>query len=109
MKGLKLLTIMMLFFASMSLNAQDKKLKANEAEVLYSVSIHCASCVTKLNAKLPYLRNIKDFKVNMADQTIWFLYKKNKTDVEKLAKELDKLGYPAEVVNSTTGVPKESK
>ncbi len=101
MKRFALLTLLFALIVSFPLNAQDKKtkLKDNEAEVLFSVAIHCADCEAKLAAQLPFVKGVKDLKIDIDNQTIWFLYRKDKTDEKKLAEELDKLGYPGTVVD----------
>ena len=37
-------------------------------------------------------------KVTLDDKTVWVKYDTRKTDVEKLAKAINKMGYEAEVV-----------
>lgn len=99
MKSLKFLAIVILSLVSLNLNAQkSKKLKANEAEVLYSIVIDCASCEKTLNEKVPFIDGIKDLKVNLEKQTIYLVYRKDKTNVTKVAEELKKLGYPAKEI-----------
>ena len=96
MKRLKVLAIVVLSLVSLNLSAQkSKKLKGNEAEVLYSIAIDCASCEKTLNDKVPFIDGIKDLKVSLEKQTIYLVYRKDKTDVTKIATELKKLGYPA--------------
>ncbi len=96
MKRLKVLAIVVLSLVSLNLSAQkSKKLKGNEAEVLYSIAIDCASCEKTLNDKVPFIDGIKDLKVSLEKQTIYLVYRKDKTDVTKIAAELKKLGYPA--------------
>ena len=86
-----------------SATAQDKttKLKKNEAEVTYLVSIDCPHCVAKLEAKLPFEKGVKDLKVSLETTTIWFKYDVRKTDVEKLKTAIEKLGYEAKVLDKT--------
>ena len=80
--------------------AQDKKQKknANLEEVTFVTSIDCRNCVKKVEAKLPYEKGIKDIKVNLDDRTVWIKYDATKTDKEKLAAAIVKLGYEAEEV-----------
>ncbi len=111
MKTLKFLVIVVLSLASLNLSAQkSKKLKANEARVLYSVVIDCEGCVKTLNDKVPFIVGIKDLHVNLEKQTIALVYRKDKTDVKKIAVELEKLGYPAkEIKKVATKGTKEVK
>ena len=80
--------------------AQDKKQKKNDKiqEVTFVTTIDCKNCVKKVEAKLPYEKGIKDMKVNLDDRTVWIKYDATKTDKEKLAAAINKLGYEAEEV-----------
>lgn len=90
---LKIFAVALVAFLSINLSAsaQDKK----EAEVKFSVTIDCQNCVKKLEANLPFEKGVKDLKVNLEDKTVWFKYQSDKTDKEKLAKAIEKLGYKA--------------
>ena len=78
--------------------AQDKKQKkqADIREVTFVTSIDCKNCVKKVEANLPYEKGIKDMKVNLDERTVWIKYDAAKTDKEKLAAAIVKLGYDAE-------------
>ena len=80
--------------------AQDKKQKkqADLKEVTFVTTIDCKNCVKKVEANLPYEKGIKDMKVNLDDRTVWIKYDATKTDKEKLAAAIVKLGYEAEEV-----------
>ncbi|MFA5851032.1 MAG: heavy-metal-associated domain-containing protein [Bacteroidales bacterium] len=91
------LVLVALFVLTNNINAQDKKIK-KDAEVTFSVSIDCPSCVKKLEAKLPFENGVKDLKVDLETKTVWFKYQSDKTTKEKLASALDKLGYPAKEI-----------
>lgn len=91
------LILVALFIFSNNTNAQDKKIK-KDSEVKFAVELECPSCVKKLEAKLPFEEGVSDLKVDLATKTIWFKYQSNKTDKEKLAKALEKLGYPGKEV-----------
>lgn len=102
MKKIMFLTTVVLSLLTLSLSAQKgKKLKENEARVLYSVTLDCASCVTKINDNVPFMDGIKDVKVSLEKQTIVLVYRTDKTNVDKIAKELEKLGFPAKEVKKT--------
>ncbi|GAB1472719.1 hypothetical protein MASR2M69_01600 [Bacteroidota bacterium] len=100
MKTFQLISIAilsLLLFASGTVFSQDKKV-VKDSEVTFSIPIDCPSCQKKLESKLPYEKGVKDMKINLEKQTIWFLYSSDKTNKENLAKALDKLGYPAKEV-----------
>ncbi|MEA4867401.1 MAG: copper chaperone [Bacteroidia bacterium] len=112
MKTIQLVSITILsalILISGGLNAQSKNVK-KDAEVLFSVPVDCPSCQKKLEAKLPYEKGVKDMKIDLEKQTIWFLYSPDKTNKEALVKALDKLGYPAvEVTKGKDGKSGEEK
>lgn len=85
---------LVMFFNTM-LPAQDKKSK--NAEVTFSVNMDCKNCVKKLEAKLPFEEGVKDLKVDLDTHTVWFVYSTEKTNKEKLAKAIEKLGYTATI------------
>ena len=88
--------------------AQDNKQKknANIQEVTFVTTIDCKNCVKKVEANLPYEKGIKDMKVNLDDRTVWIKYDAAKTDKEKLAAAINKLGYEAEEVKPEPGEKK---
>ena len=95
-----MMAVLLLVGAATAAQAQDKKQKkqANLQEVTFVTTIDCKNCVKKVEANLPYERGIKDMKVTLDDQTVWIKYDANKTDKEKLAEAIRKLGYEAEEV-----------
>lgn len=99
MKTIQLISIaiLSLLLFTTSVGAQSKK-KSNDSEVTFSVPIDCPSCVKKLEAKLPHEKGVKDLKISLEKQTVWFLYASDKTNKENLIKALDKLGYAAKEV-----------
>ncbi len=92
-----LLAIAIVALFSLNSDAQNsKKKQANIAEVTFVSSIDCAGCVKKVEGNIPYEKGVKDLKVNLDDQTIYIKYDATKTDKEKLAAAIVKLGYTAE-------------
>ena len=100
MKHFLFITLALLLMAGTAAFAQDKKQKknANLEEVTFVTTIDCKNCVKKVEANLPYEKGIKDMKVNLDDRTVWIKYDATKTDKEKLAAAIVKLGYEAEEV-----------
>ena len=95
-----LLTLLVVAGGATAAMAQDKKQKKNAdiREVTFVTTIDCKNCVKKVEANLPYEKGIKDLKVNLDDRTVWIRYEAAKTDKEKLAAAINKLGYEAEEV-----------
>ncbi len=83
---------------STGLYAADKKKDKNTAEVTYVTTIDCKNCVKKVEAQLPFVAGVKDMKVTLEDKTVWVKYDTRKTDPEKIAKAINKMGYEAEAV-----------
>ena len=106
MKRFLFITLTLLLMVCTATFAQDKKQKKNAdiQEVTFVTTIDCKNCVKKVEANLPYEKGIKDMKVTLDDQTVWIKYDANKTDKEKLAEAIRKLGYEAEEV-----IPEETK
>lgn len=104
MKRFLFLSLTLLLMAGTAAFAQDKKQKksANIQEVTFVTSIDCKNCVKKVEANLPYEKGIKDMKVTLDDRTVWIKYDAGKTDKEKLAAALNKLGYEAEEITPET-------
>ena len=98
MKRYLIITLALLLIAGTAAFAQDKKQKKNAdiQEVTFVTTIDCKNCVKKVEANLPYEKGIKDMKVNLDDRTVWIKYDAAKTDKEKLAAAIVKLGYEAE-------------
>lgn len=78
-----------------SADAQTRRKASKFQEVTFVTTIDCKNCVKKVEAKLPDEKGIKDMKVNLADKTVWIKYDATKTDKEKLAAAINKIGYEA--------------
>ncbi len=100
MKAIKFLTVLLAAVLTLSLSAQaqNKKKAPKYEEVTFSANIHCHSCKAKCDAALPYIKGVKDFKVSVEDQTVWFKYDPTKVTKQKLGAELTELGYPAKEI-----------
>lgn len=85
----------MVMAISFTANAQTGKKASKESEVKYSVSIDCENCKKKVEAVLPYVKGVKDIKVDLAARSVWVKYDNTKTNKETLASEIKKIGYDA--------------
>ncbi|MFA5713419.1 MAG: heavy-metal-associated domain-containing protein [Bacteroidales bacterium] len=107
-KAAALIFTLLLTFSWAGAQTQEGKNK-NESQVLFSVEIDCASCKQKLEAKLPFEKGVKDLKIDLEEQTVWFLYDNRKSSKEALVLALKKLGYSAKELKpkgEATGVEK---
>ncbi|MCF0167311.1 MAG: heavy-metal-associated domain-containing protein [Bacteroidales bacterium] len=83
-------------FIGFNCQAQNQKeTKSKYAEVTFVTTIECNNCVKKAEANLPYQKGVKDCKIKLEDQTVYFKYDTGKTDKETLKKSIEKLGYEA--------------
>jgi len=96
-----MLTLLIVAGGATAAMAQDKKQKkqANIQEVTFVTTVDCKNCAKKVEANLPYEKGVKDLKITLDNQTVWVKYDANKTDKEKLAAAIRKLGYEAEEVS----------
>lgn len=90
-----IITLVSFSFSASAQNQTKKKASADVQEVTFVTTIDCKNCVKKVEANLPYEKGIKDMKVNLEDKTVWIKYDASKTDKEKLAAAIVKLGYEA--------------
>ena len=101
MKAIKFLTVLLVAVLTLSLSAQaqnKKKAAPKYEEVTFSADIHCNSCKNKVDAALPYIKGVKDFKVSVEERTVWFKYDATKVTKQKLGAELAELGFPAKEI-----------
>ncbi len=101
MKAIKFLTVLLVAVLTLSVSAQaqnKKKAAPKFAEVTFSADIHCNSCKDKVDAALPYIKGVKDFKVSVEERTVWFKYDASKVTKQKLGAELAELGFPAKEI-----------
>lgn len=88
---------MLLTISLFAVNAQNKKQSSSTAEVTFETTIECRNCVKKVEAHLPFEQGVKDMKIDLPSRTIWIKYDSKKTNEEKLAAAIKKLGYGAKV------------
>lgn len=63
--------------------------------VVYDVPLHCANCVKKVKENLSYEKGVKALEVSLEDRMVKVTYDPSKTDEQKLAAAISKLGYKA--------------
>ena len=100
-----MMTALMLLVSAGAFAQKRESKKAPYGEVTFVTNLHCAKCVKKCNATLPYEKGIIDYKIDLDSKTIYFKFDISKTSPEKLSKAIEKLGYTA---SKTETVP-ESK
>lgn len=93
----KILLAAMAVLVSVSLMAAPKKAAQTET-VVYSVHLHCANCVKKVQENISFEKGVKDLKCSLEEGKVTVTFDPAKTSVEKLEAAIEKLGYEATVV-----------
>jgi periplasmic mercuric ion binding protein len=88
----KLSALIALLILSVSVTAQIKN-DVTKKEVTFIVNMHCSACKEKIEKYIPMERGVKDIKVDLEKKEVTVIYKPNKTNVEKLKKAIEELGY----------------
>jgi len=85
----------MLLILSVSVTAQVKSdaNKKKAEEVTFIVGMHCSACKEKIEKYIPLERGVEDIKVDLEKKEVTVIYKSKKTNVEKLKKAIEELGY----------------
>ena len=73
------------------------KPKKDIKTVVFSANLHCKACVNKVMDNVAFEKGVKDLKVDLEKHTITIKYDAAKTNPEKLAAAIEKLGYKAKV------------
>lgn len=89
------LIVALLAFAAPVQAKNDKK----TADVEFKVELHCHKCIEKITENVGFEKGVKDLQCDLAKKSVKIVYDPRKTNVEKLEKAIEKLGYEAEVVN----------
>ena len=85
-----ILTALMAF--AVSSYAGPKK-KVELKEVTFSVHLHCANCVKKVQENISFEKGVKGLHVCLEDQIVYLKYDSAKTSEETLRAAIEKLGY----------------
>lgn len=93
----KTLIIIMTALVAFAVSAYaGPKKKAELKEVTFSVHLHCASCVKKVQENISFEKGVKDLHVCLEDQIVYIKYDAAKTSEEKLKAAVESLGYKVE-------------
>lgn len=74
------------------------KPKAALREALYQTNLHCQNCADKIRDNVSFEKGVKDLKIEVDAKTVRIVYDSAKTDAEKLAQAIRKLGYKVELI-----------
>lgn len=107
MKKLMMTLILALMAAGVTTVSGQTARKTGDVEMaIFKTNIHCESCQTKIEDKLPFEKGVKDVLINLEEKTIRVDFDRTKTDAAKIKKAIEKLGYKADEINPETGLKK---
>jgi copper chaperone CopZ len=95
MKKSLIITMTALMAFAVSSFAGPKK-KGELKEVTFSVHLHCANCVKKVQENIAFEKGVKDLHVCLEDQIVYIKYDSAKTSEETLKAAVEELGYKVE-------------
>jgi copper chaperone CopZ len=99
MRAIQIILATVVFLLSTTaVSAQDKKKNIKEEQVVFSVNMHCHNCEQKIRKNIPYEKGVKDMITNLEKQLVTIKYQKNRTNVAKLKKAIEELGFTCEEV-----------
>ena len=61
--------------------------------VVFDVSVHCQGCKAKIERSLAFEKGVKEVEASVEHRTVTVRYKTKKTNPDKLADAIRKLGY----------------
>lgn len=80
-----------MFVVSFTLNASPKT--DNKKTVTFNVSMHCQSCVNRIEKEVSFEKGVKDLQVNLSDKTVKVTFDSIKTNTNTIKKSIEDLGY----------------
>ena len=75
----------------------EKKKNSDIRTVTFTSNLHCSNCAKKVKENIAFEKGVKALEVSVENHSIKISYDASKTDVEKLAAAIRKLGYSAEL------------
>ena len=74
------------------------KPKDQSREALFQTNLHCRNCAAKIQDNVAFEKGVKDLSISVDAKTVRIVYNPAKTNVDKLAEAIRKLGYTAELI-----------
>ena len=84
---------MLILSVSVIAQVKNDANKKKTEEVTFIVGMHCSACKEKIEKYIPLERGVEDIKVDLEKKEVTVIYKSKKTNVEKLKKAIEELGY----------------
>ena len=98
MKRTFAMVVLLLGISTTTLQAQKVETKT----VTYEVNMHCQSCKAKIERDIVFEKGVKEVEATLDKKLVTVKYDATKTDPQKIAKAIEKLGYTAKVVEPKT-------
>lgn len=87
-------------FAAVPANASESNSSASAIvaikkteTVVFETSMHCNKCVAKINDNIAFEKGVTNLKVDLKTKTVKVTYDPTKTNKDKIAAAIKKLGY----------------
>lgn len=96
MRKIITLTLILLGFAVLTSQAQKVEIKS----VTFEVNMHCQSCKAKIERDIVFEKGVKEAEATLDKKLVTIKYDATKTDPDKIARAIEKLGYTAKVVET---------
>ncbi len=72
--------------------------KTQSREAIFQTNLHCKNCAAKIQDNVAFEKGVKDLTIDVDAKTVRIVYNPTKTNVDKLAEAIRKLGYTAELI-----------
>ena len=73
-------------------------MSAKNEKVIFQVAMDCNSCKLKIEKNIAFEKGVKLLDVNLEKQCVEITFNDEKTDVLRLQKGFEKIGYKAELL-----------
>lgn len=93
MKAIQYIIILFSMFFSLQTVAQKKEKTVNMDTVTYTMPLHGKHCENIIMKNIPFEKGVIKTKVNLDQQAVTVIFKKEKTNKSILERAFNKLGY----------------
>lgn len=92
-----LMLVMGVAFAQAEIQKKDgKKAKTEQKTVVFATSLDCPNCAKKVENTLPYVKGVKDVKIELLTREVTVTYDTKKCDEATLIAAFEKIDIKAE-------------
>ena len=94
-----IISIIAVFMATLSVEAQNKKTNHNKT-VTFEVTITCENCKKTIEKNIAFEKGMKDMKVDLDNKLVTLTFDSRKNNEQKIIEAFSKLGYDAVVMKN---------